>query len=201
VAFVPTRRDRLFQDLRDGKGDIAAGNLTITPQRDAVIDFVKPWAGGVKEVLVTGPSAPNVAAVSDLGGRELTVRKSSSYYEHLLELGRARRLEAVARGREEKRLRSECLVRKRRERCRRDVRTRGRAVRRPHLQILSGLFRAAVETGQAGQARAIAQKQTRRFRGASIPEVQPKISLPEPMREHRAAGMATDADRRANCAS
>ena len=88
VAFVPTRRDRLFQDLRDGKGDIAAGNLTITPERAALVDFIKPWGTGVKEVLVTGPSAPTVEALAELGGRELTVRKSSSYYGHLLELNK-----------------------------------------------------------------------------------------------------------------
>jgi ABC-type amino acid transport substrate-binding protein len=58
VVFVPTRRDRIFQDLIDGKGDIAAANLTITAERSAAVDFAKPWAKGVKEILVAGPSAP-----------------------------------------------------------------------------------------------------------------------------------------------
>src|SRR6185369_8976967 len=43
---------------------------------------------GVKEVLVTGPSAQSITAIADLGGRQLTVRKSSSYHEHLLELNK-----------------------------------------------------------------------------------------------------------------
>src|SRR6201987_4784983 len=43
VVFVPTRRDHIFQDLIDGRGDIAAANLTITPDRSAIVDFAKPW--------------------------------------------------------------------------------------------------------------------------------------------------------------
>ncbi|HEX5211572.1 MAG TPA: lytic transglycosylase F [Pseudolabrys sp.] len=86
VEFVPTRRDRIFQALIDGKGDIAAANLTVTSRRSEIVDFPKAWLGGVKEILVTGPSAPAVATIFDLGGREIMVRKSSSYHAHLLEL-------------------------------------------------------------------------------------------------------------------
>jgi membrane-bound lytic murein transglycosylase MltF len=86
VVFVPTTRDRIFQDLVDGKGDVAAANLTITAERTAIVDFAKPWLTGVREILVTGPSAPQIATMSDLGGKDIMVRKSSSYYTHLLEL-------------------------------------------------------------------------------------------------------------------
>jgi membrane-bound lytic murein transglycosylase MltF len=96
VVFVPTTRDRIFQDLIDGKGDIAAANLTITTDRATIVDFAKPWLKGVKEVLVTGPSAPPIASITDLGGKEVTVRMSSSYYTHLVELNE--RFEKVARG-------------------------------------------------------------------------------------------------------
>ena len=93
VVFVPTTRDQIFQELKDGKGDIAAANLTITAGRSALVDFAKPWGNGVKEVLVTGPSAPSITTISDLGGREVMVRKSSSYYEHLIELNKRLREE------------------------------------------------------------------------------------------------------------
>jgi membrane-bound lytic murein transglycosylase MltF len=36
--------------------------------------------------LVTGPSAPAIGTIEDLSGKELYIRKSSSYYEHLLTL-------------------------------------------------------------------------------------------------------------------
>ena len=83
VALIPTPRDRLLAALQQGKGDIVAANLTITPERSALADFARPWGSGVKEVLVTGPAAPEVAKLADLGGKQVRVRKSSSYYEHI----------------------------------------------------------------------------------------------------------------------
>jgi membrane-bound lytic murein transglycosylase MltF len=83
VVFVPTRRDKLVDDLADGRGDIAAGALTITPERASTVDFVDPWLTDVKEVLVTGPDAPALSKLDDLAGKEIRVRKSSSYFTHL----------------------------------------------------------------------------------------------------------------------
>src|SRR3954447_5501976 len=39
VAFIPVRRDQLFPMLAEGRGDIAASNLTITESRQAVAAF------------------------------------------------------------------------------------------------------------------------------------------------------------------
>ena len=86
VAFVPVARDELIPALIDGRGDIVAGSLTITPERRQLVDFADPWAKGVKEVVVTGPAAPPLATLDDLAGQEIMVRKSSSYYGHLLAL-------------------------------------------------------------------------------------------------------------------
>jgi membrane-bound lytic murein transglycosylase MltF len=63
-----------------------AANLTVTPERAKEVDFVSPLAEGVKELVVTGPEAPPVTSVDDLSGREVHVRKSSSYATHLKEL-------------------------------------------------------------------------------------------------------------------
>ena len=92
VAFVPTARDRLLPDLVEGLGDIAAGNLTITPERQQRVDFSTAALTDVKEVVVSGPSAPALASLDDLAGLEIRVRKSSSYWGHLQAL--AERLEA-----------------------------------------------------------------------------------------------------------
>jgi membrane-bound lytic murein transglycosylase MltF len=93
VGFVPTPRDQLLANLNAGKGDIAAGTLTITPERQAVVDFAAPWASGVREVLVTGPTATDIKSIDDLGSRPVLVRSSSSYYSHLVELNKARKAE------------------------------------------------------------------------------------------------------------
>lgn len=86
VAFIPVTRDQLLPALIEGRGDIAAANLTITGKRSESVDFSDPLMTGVREVVVTGPSAAPIGSLDDLGGKEVHVRKSSSYYESLSRL-------------------------------------------------------------------------------------------------------------------
>ncbi|MBW2056351.1 MAG: lytic transglycosylase F [Deltaproteobacteria bacterium] len=86
VVFIPVSRDELLPGLVSGLGDIAAANLTITPGRLKHVDFSDPLFSGVRELLVTGPSAPAISSVEDLAGKEIHVRRSSSYYESLVRL-------------------------------------------------------------------------------------------------------------------
>src|ERR1700744_5598863 len=79
VAFIPTQRDHLLTALAAGKGDIAAANLTITPERQKIVDFSAAGLTNVSEVAVTGPASPKIATVDDLSGKTVFVRKSSSY--------------------------------------------------------------------------------------------------------------------------
>jgi len=89
VLFIPVRRDQLIPWLVAGRGDIAAANLTITPQREKHVDFSNPLIPGIKELLVTGPAAPPVNRLDDLAGKEIHVRRSSSYYESLMNLNQS----------------------------------------------------------------------------------------------------------------
>ena len=86
VVYIPVRRDELIPGLLKGRGDIAVANLTITSQRQKKADFSNPLMTGVRELLVTGPAAPSIASLDDIAGKEIHVRKSSSYYESLVEL-------------------------------------------------------------------------------------------------------------------
>lgn len=83
VVIIPTRRDRLIPDLINGLGDIAAGNLTITPARQKLVDFSNPGMSGVDEILVTCPGGPEINTLDDLCGKTIFVRESSSYFESL----------------------------------------------------------------------------------------------------------------------
>ena len=91
VAFIPTARDALIPALDQGRGDIVMANLTVTPEREKLVDFTAPLYDNADEVLVTGSSTPAIASIDELGGKEVFVRKSSSYYEHLQALNEARR--------------------------------------------------------------------------------------------------------------
>jgi membrane-bound lytic murein transglycosylase MltF len=86
VIFIPVTRDEIIPKLVKGFGDIAVANLTITPQRQKQVAFSDPWLTDVKELVVTGPAAQPVVGVDDLVGKEIHVRKSSSYYESLVQL-------------------------------------------------------------------------------------------------------------------
>ncbi len=86
VAVVPTSRDGLSPALLEGRGDIAAANLTMTPGREALVDFSEPTAKEIDEIVVTGPSSPELTALGDLAGKEVLVRRSSSYWEHVEQL-------------------------------------------------------------------------------------------------------------------
>jgi membrane-bound lytic murein transglycosylase MltF len=84
VVFVPVSREDLLPALREGRGDLAVANLTVTPERRRVVDFSQPLLTGVSEVPVSGPGLPAMAGVADLAGREVFVRRSSSYHESLV---------------------------------------------------------------------------------------------------------------------
>src|SRR5262245_47265712 len=86
VVFIPVGRDELISGLVEGRGDIAAGNLTITDERREKVDFSDPIGSGVSEIVVTGPGSPRIQSPQDLSGQEVFVRKSSSYYESLQRL-------------------------------------------------------------------------------------------------------------------
>ena len=86
VISIPITRDEIIPGLVKGFADIAVANLTITPQRQKQVAFSDPWLTDVKEQVVTGPAAPPVVSVDDLAGKEIHVRKSSSYYESLVQL-------------------------------------------------------------------------------------------------------------------
>ena len=88
VVFIPVGRDRLLPGVAAGKGDIAAANLTITPERQKLVDFTVPGMSNVSEVVVSGPASPKVGSLDDLSGKEFFVRKSSSYYDSLVALNK-----------------------------------------------------------------------------------------------------------------
>ena len=83
IAFVPTERENLIPALLEGRGDLVAAAITITPERQQQVDFGTPMFTGINEIVVSGPQSPAVATLEDLAGQEVFVRKSSSYWEHL----------------------------------------------------------------------------------------------------------------------
>ena len=83
VVFLPVARDELLPYLAEGRGDIAAANLTVTESRKALVDFADPVYRGVRELVVASSGAPVLVNRHDLSGKTVAVRRSSSYFESL----------------------------------------------------------------------------------------------------------------------
>lgn len=89
LYIIPTPRDKLIENVAKGLGDIAAGNLTITPERLQSVDFSEDkQQHGISEVVVTRKGGRKISRTEDLSGEVVYVRKSSSYYESLSNLNK-----------------------------------------------------------------------------------------------------------------
>jgi membrane-bound lytic murein transglycosylase MltF len=95
LAFVPLPRDMLYAALADGKVDLVAAMVTVTPDRAKLVAFSKPTRTNVNQVVVTGPGAPPIMTSDDLSGQQVFVRKTSLYHDTLVALNE--RLKAARR--------------------------------------------------------------------------------------------------------
>ena len=87
LVLIPTTRDRLISGIAEGRGDIAAGALTVTPERQQSVDFFMPAdLRAFSEVVLSRADAPAVLRVEELAGQTVHVRRSSSYFDSLTAL-------------------------------------------------------------------------------------------------------------------
>jgi len=87
IVYIPVPFERLIPSLLEGRGDIIAAGMTITPKREEQVAFTIPYVENVSEVLVTYKSHDSIRSMDDLSGRIMYVLSGSSYVQHLEELG------------------------------------------------------------------------------------------------------------------
>ena len=95
LTFVPVSFDQLIPSLLDGRGDIAAALLTVTPEREQQVTFTTKPNLLVNELVVSHRSIDNLKNIKDLSGKWIYVLSGSSYAEHLKELNRRFRAEGI----------------------------------------------------------------------------------------------------------
>jgi ABC-type amino acid transport substrate-binding protein len=72
VPLTPVSRDKLFDTLLAGDGDIAAGDITITEELRNKVAFSVPFLSNVREIIVTGEDVPELdGADASPAGRSL----------------------------------------------------------------------------------------------------------------------------------
>lgn len=87
VVFVPMPHDQLLQALEDGRGDVVAAGLNITPERGRRVAFTAPYISGAKTVVVAQRAvSQRLTSVEDLAGRKIYVPPGTSYERDLTAL-------------------------------------------------------------------------------------------------------------------
>ena len=84
--FIPVSRDRIFQALAEGEGDIAAADLTITPEREKQVDFSMPLIDRRPRGRCYGRRPAGCRGPRGSVGPEGSRAASSTYYESLTAL-------------------------------------------------------------------------------------------------------------------
>src|SRR5436190_14220641 len=70
IVFIPVTHEEGFKRMRDGRGDIAVSNVPILSELAEKVDFSDPVRENVSEIVVTGPTAPQINTLDDLAGKE-----------------------------------------------------------------------------------------------------------------------------------
>ena len=86
VVLMPLPRAMLIPALVDGKVDLVAAQVTVTPDRQKLVDFTNPTRMNVSEILVTSGGKSAIDSVDALSGQEVFVRDTSSYHQSLVTL-------------------------------------------------------------------------------------------------------------------
>jgi membrane-bound lytic murein transglycosylase F len=86
VFWIPVHsRGDLIPFLLQGKGDVIAANMTVTPERRERVAFTVPIEF-VREQVVVRKGDPTIRKPADLEGRRVAVRRSSSFWQTLQDL-------------------------------------------------------------------------------------------------------------------
>lgn len=93
MQIIPVHRDNLLPFLVNGNGDLAIANITITAERKKIVAFSNPILSDISELLINNKSKPAFKKITDLSGQVIWVRKSSSYYQSLLNINNKLRMQ------------------------------------------------------------------------------------------------------------
>ncbi|MFO0996637.1 MAG: transporter substrate-binding domain-containing protein [Alphaproteobacteria bacterium] len=83
LAFITLPFAELIPALLEGKGDLIAANMIVSPTREKLVTFSDAYLEDVSDVLVTGVRAGPFHSVDDLAGRTVHVQRARGHEERL----------------------------------------------------------------------------------------------------------------------
>lgn len=95
VFFRPMAFGELQQSLLDKKIDVIAGSYGITPERQKVVEFTRPYGAHHDVLIVRSSDTGSYRTVADLKGRKIATSRGSSFVKPLEEAGAELNLSAT----------------------------------------------------------------------------------------------------------
>lgn len=83
VAYIPTPLAQLQTALLEGRGDLIAYGLAVTPEREQQVAFSVPIEQNASDIVVTGKQYAGITSFADLAGKDVYVNPLSVQGEHL----------------------------------------------------------------------------------------------------------------------
>jgi len=78
VEFVNTRWDGIFVALQSGEFDMVSSAATITPEREEIVDFSKPYFNAGQMIAVREADADKIKTADDLAGLRVAVQAGTT---------------------------------------------------------------------------------------------------------------------------
>ncbi|HWU76075.1 MAG TPA: transporter substrate-binding domain-containing protein [Rhodanobacter sp.] len=75
LDIVPITNAARVPTLQGNKADIVVSNLSITPEREKVVDFSRPYA--VISIIVAGPKNEHITGYADLNGKRIGLTRAT----------------------------------------------------------------------------------------------------------------------------
>lgn len=85
-VVIPSEDENPYDLLNSGAGDLIAANYTITEEREAIVDFTRPYNLVNQLIVVSDKVGFEPESISDMAGIPITIRRNSSYYQSLMKL-------------------------------------------------------------------------------------------------------------------
>jgi membrane-bound lytic murein transglycosylase MltF len=83
ILPIPVARDEMIDFLAAGLADLAVGNITITDARAERVNFSRPLRRDVSELVIHHSDVGDIDSLEALAGRDVHVRRSSSFVQSL----------------------------------------------------------------------------------------------------------------------
>src|SRR5262245_8568949 len=79
VIFLPLPREMLLPALVEGRVDLVAAQVPVTPELQQHVAFSDPTRLNVRQILVTAPGTPKIGSIAELAGKEVFAREFGGY--------------------------------------------------------------------------------------------------------------------------